>query len=105
MGRTTSDVGLFNLTRISSSSDPGTMNSEPVLDGSQKGNVWGTYIHGIFDNDHFRRRLINALREKRGLAFVQDVTDFAKARDAALDKWADVLRESIDMSFIQELIR
>ena len=95
MGSTTGDVGLFKLKRLDSAF---------VQDGSAKGNVWGTYIHGIFDNDAFRRGLINALREKRGLAPVEDVTDFAKARDAALDKWADVLRESIDMRFIQELI-
>ncbi len=95
MGSTTGDVGLFKLKRLDSAF---------VQDGSAKGNVWGTYIHGIFDNDAFRRGLINALREKRRLAPVEDVTDFAKARDAALDKWADVLRESIDMRFIQELI-
>jgi adenosylcobyric acid synthase len=95
MGSTTGDVGLFKLKRLDSAF---------VQDGSAKGNVWGTYIHGIFDNDAFRRGLINALREKRGLAPVEHVTDFAKARDAALDKWADVLRESIDMRYIQELI-
>jgi len=98
MGRTTGDVGLFNVKR--NSSDTGM-----ILDGSQKGTVWGTYIHGIFDNDAFRRGLINDLRVGRGLAPVEDVTDFAKVRDAALDKWAAVLRESIDMRFIQELIK
>ena len=97
MGRTAGDIGLFNVKRHSS-------DIELIPDGSQKGNVWGTYIHGIFDNDAFRRGLINVLRVKRGLALAEDVTDFAKARDAALDRWADVLRESIDMRFIQELI-
>ncbi len=97
MGRTTGDVGLFNVKRNSSGTGM-------IPDGSQKGTVWGTYIHGIFDNDRFRRELINDLRKKRGLALAEDVTDFAKARDAALDKWAAVMRESIDMNFIQKLI-
>ena len=37
-----------------------------VLDGcvSANGNVIGTYIHGIFDNDEFRSGLINYLRLK-----------------------------------------
>jgi adenosylcobyric acid synthase len=104
MGRTTGDIGLFQLRRIYSDSEIRNSKSEMVLDGSAKGNVWGTYIHGIFDNDAFRRGLINVLRVKRGLALAENVTDFAKARDAALDRWADVLRESIDMRFIQELI-
>ena len=64
MGRTTGDVGLFKLRRTSSDSELGTLNVEPVSDGSAKGNVWGTYIHGIFDNDLFRRGLINSLRTK-----------------------------------------
>jgi adenosylcobyric acid synthase len=104
MGRTTGDVGIFSLKRMSSNSALRTPHSELIPDGSAKGNVWGTYIHGIFDNDNFRRGLINALRDKRGLKPVNDVMDFQKARDGALDKWADVLRESIDMRFIQDLI-
>jgi hypothetical protein len=36
---------------------------------------------------------------------MHEIMDFAKARDAALDKWAGVLRENIDMRFIQELIK
>jgi adenosylcobyric acid synthase len=94
MGRTIGDVGLFRLQRTSLHSAIRNPKSAIELDGSQKENVWGTYIHGIFDNDAFRRGLINTLRAKRGLAPTHEVTDFAKARDAALDKWADVLRES-----------
>ena len=104
MGRTTGDVGLFNLKRVSSSSKPGMMNSEPVLDGSQKGIVWGTYIHGIFDNDRFRRGLINTLRASRGLATIDEVTCFAKERDRALDRWSMVLQENLDMEFIERLV-
>ena len=103
MGRTTGDIGLFKLRRLYSDSEIRNPKFEMVL-GSAKGTVWGTYIHGIFDNDAFRRGLINMLRVKRGLAPAGDVMNFAKARDAALDKWADVLRESIDMRFIQGLI-
>ncbi len=104
MGRTTGDIGLFQLRRINSNSEIRNPKSKMVLDGSAKANVWGTYIHGIFDNDAFRRGLINVLRVKRGLRPAEDITDFAKARDAALDRWADVLRESIDMRFIQDII-
>ena len=105
MGRTTGDIGLFR-----SCSEPllhsaiRNPQSAIELDGSAKDSVWGTYIHGIFDNDAFRRGLINVLRVKRGLAPAADVADFAKSRDAALDKWAAVLRACIDMRFIQDLI-
>jgi adenosylcobyric acid synthase len=104
MGRTTGDIGLFRLRRSNVDSEIRNQKSEIVLDGSAKGSVWGTYIHGIFDNDAFRRGLINVLRVKRGLASAADVADFARSREAALDKWAAVLRACIDMRFIQELI-
>jgi adenosylcobyric acid synthase len=29
--------------------------------------VWGTYFHGIFDNDRFRAGLLGWLRQRRGL--------------------------------------
>jgi adenosylcobyric acid synthase len=104
MGRTTGAVGLFNVKRNASEIELRTLSSELIPDGSAKGNVWGTYIHGIFDNDDFRRGLINALRTKRGLKPMHNIIDFAKARDAALDRWAEVLRENIDMAYIQELV-
>jgi adenosylcobyric acid synthase len=105
MGRTTGDVGLFSVRRCYSGDETQTQNRELIADGSQKDNVWGTYIHGIFDDDKFRRGLINGLRVKRGLLPVDDITNFAKARDHALDNWAEVLKDSIDMGFIRGLIR
>jgi adenosylcobyric acid synthase len=97
MGRTTGDVGLFNVQRFFPL-------PELVPDGSQKGNVWGTYIHGIFDNDLFRRDLINSLRTRRGLTPLPQMIDFEKERDHALDLWADVLRKSIDIHSIKDII-
>jgi adenosylcobyric acid synthase len=104
MGKTTGDVGLFSVKRSSSHSVPLSLNSEPIQDGSAKGNVWGTYIHGIFDNDLFRRGLINLLRTKRGLAPSHEIINFEKARDYALDQWTNLLRNSIDMRFIKDLV-
>ncbi|MCJ7782664.1 MAG: cobyric acid synthase, partial [Desulfobacterales bacterium] len=34
---------------------------------ARKGNVWGTYLHGIFDADEFRRWFIDRLRVRRNL--------------------------------------
>jgi adenosylcobyric acid synthase len=34
---------------------------------SQDGRVFGTYLHGLFDNDNFRRAFLNRIREKKGL--------------------------------------
>ncbi len=100
MGVSKGDVGLFRLFRLA----PRASHLAPVLDGSAKGNVWGTYIHGIFDNDQFRRSLINSLRVKKGLKPIEGIVDYSNSRDDALNAWAKILKENMDMKFIEGLI-
>jgi cobyric acid synthase len=66
---------------------------------SPDGMLWGTYIHGIFDADEFRRWFIDRLRTRRGLP--------AKGRivaqydlEPAFDRLADAVRRSLDMDLI-----
>ncbi|MBI4684414.1 MAG: cobyric acid synthase [Nitrospirae bacterium] len=104
MGVSSGDIGLFKLRRLFSNSSLVTRHSSLVFDGSQKDNVWGTYIHGIFDNNVFRRNLINALRLKKGLAPLEETIDYARLRDDSLNSWAKIIRDSIDMKFVEGLI-
>jgi adenosylcobyric acid synthase len=106
MGRTTGDIGLFRIKRLSPSSHSSLVTYHPsqLLNGSRKGNVWGTYIHGIFDNDRFRGYIINSLRMKRGLKPKESLMNYAQLKDDALNKWAGILKERIDMRFIRNLI-
>jgi adenosylcobyric acid synthase len=67
--------------------------------GLEKERVWGTYLHGIFDADEFRRWFVDGLRRRRGLAplvKIQSVYDV----DAAIDRLADVVRESLPIEDI-----
>lgn len=105
MGISKGDTGLFKLKRLVLDPRPSTLNSELISDGSLKRNVWGTYIHGIFDNDRFRRDIINSIRKKKGLNPLKKVVDYSKLRDEAMDKWAVVIKENIDMEFIEGLLR
>lgn len=98
MGVTTGDAGLFKLKKF-------PPDSETRTDGSIKGNVWGTYIHGIFDNDGFRRCLINGLRIKRGLETLEESADYSTLRDESLNRWARTLKENMDMEFIERVIK
>jgi adenosylcobyric acid synthase len=99
MGRTTGDVRLFTLKRISAH------HSESIIsEGSVKGNVWGTYLHGIFDNNQFRRHFINRLRVKRGFGAVSSRVDYASLREEALEKWASIMQKHIDMRSIENII-
>jgi adenosylcobyric acid synthase len=71
---------------------------------SSDGNVIGTYLHGIFDNNEFRLELINRLRESKELApmLAEELSTVDKERE--YDKLADWFREHVDMDLIYEKI-
>ncbi len=96
MGHTTGDVGLFQIRRLN---HPDGMKgtNDSVLDGSVKGNVWGTYVHGIFDNDGMRTAVINSLRSRRDLPPREGMFCYQTKREEAINKWADTLRKSVDI--------
>lgn len=63
------------------------------------GRIWGTYLHGIFDDDRFRRWFVDRLRQARGMAPAGRILA-AYDVDAALDRLADVVRENVKISAI-----
>jgi adenosylcobyric acid synthase len=71
---------------------------------SNNGNVIGTYVHGIFDNDEFRLELINCLRRNKTLSPIQP-EDLSKVdKERQYDKLADLFKKHINMDLIFEQI-
>ncbi|GAB4345437.1 MAG: cobyric acid synthase [Desulfobulbaceae bacterium] len=70
---------------------------------SEDGRVWGTYLHGIFDDDVFRRWFIDRLREKRALQPLDRVVA-PYDLEPAFDRLAEVVRGSLDMDRIYALL-
>lgn len=77
-----------------------------ISDGaiSEDGRVWGTYVHGIFDNDPFRREFIRRIGKTKGLAIAleNEVGDripfnYRESKEAHYDKLAALVRENVDM--------
>ncbi len=66
--------------------------------------IWGAYLHGIFDSDRFRRWFIDNLREKAGLARLDSILAPYNL-ESAFDSLADVVRKSIDMRSIYNLLQ
>jgi len=64
--------------------------------------VIGTYVHGLFDSPEILRRLLNTTAETHNLPEPL-IAEFSM--DAEYDRLAQVVRESIDMSLINSLIR
>lgn len=84
----------------------GKEQGEPHAEGAQSedGLMWGTYIHGILHNDTLRRSWLNRLRERRGWEPEEQLLQFGKRRDEAIDRLADHVRRHLDMDRIYAMI-
>ena len=69
---------------------------------SENGLVWGTSIHGLFDQAGFRRGWLNRARGRKGLPFVspRESELVTTQLGAELDRWADHLQQHLNMDLI-----
>lgn len=98
MGETEARTYLFELSRESGGKAYDGVSSEDGL-------VFGTYLHGIFDNVTFRRRLLNFVRRRKGLPELPpcDLNPELE-RQREYDRVAEVVRNSVDVDFIYRLL-
>ncbi|GJL53357.1 MAG: hypothetical protein NPIRA02_04890 [Nitrospirales bacterium] len=82
--------------------------SELAFDGGcrEDRNVWGTYIHGVFDQPVFRRMWLNRIRERKGLVAVDvSVSKTVSQRlSNALDRWADHVEKHVNFMPVLHLL-
>jgi len=80
--------------------------SAVVADGAVSADrrVFGTYIHGIFDDDNFRHAFLDAARAACGLAPHSAKTFFAAERQSRLDRLAAHVRRALDLDMIRSWV-
>jgi len=97
------EKALFKITKRGSA-------QTDINDGvvSKEGMVWGTYIHGMFDNNSFRRAFINFLRIKKGLtiySFIhQDRISYQERKDREYGRLACLVRDNLNMDKIYHIL-
>jgi adenosylcobyric acid synthase len=62
--------------------------------------VWGSYLHGLFDADVFRRDFLNQLRQRRALSPLP--VHPVPSLDAELARLAEVVKANVDMAAIRK---
>lgn len=95
-GISSGDLNLFEIFRLA--------NRETLRDGSRKENVWGTYLHGIFTNDTFRRALLNRHRIKKGLPPLPVKVSYWKVLDEAISALSDFVEKYLDMKALYRVL-
>ncbi len=67
--------------------------------------IWGSYLHGIFDNGPWRRAWLNLLRHRRGMPELPTgIANYREERETMLDNLADLVEQSLDLNPILTLL-
>lgn len=103
MGETKLSESISPMFKIKTRSNKNCSIKDGAL--SNKYDVWGTYIHGIFDNNDFRKEVINhLLKKKADQNYDQEMIDFKNKQEEQLDKLADKVKNNIDLEKLYEII-
>ena len=86
---------LFELTDIS-----GKIRGDGAV--SNDGRVYGSYLHGVFDQPDFRNLILNKLRMKKGLPLKARASGINL--DAEFEKLADLVENNLDMKWLDKII-
>lgn len=71
----------------------------------QQGSVYGSYIHGLFDENGVAQTIVRALYERRELPFDENAVFDAHAyRESQYDLLAKTVREALDMELIYQIL-
>ena len=89
--------------------------SDGRLDGMEgkEGRVFGSYLHGLFDNERLTEALLKNLAEERGEDFSgirpcgndKKEETIAEYKEKQYDKLADLVRDSLDMKKIYQILQ
>jgi len=69
---------------------------------SEDGLIWGTSIHGLFDQPEFRRSWLNRSRGRKGLPLIslRESELVTTQLRAELDRWADHLQQHLNINLV-----
>ncbi|MDD6307485.1 MAG: cobyric acid synthase [Clostridiales bacterium] len=74
-------------------------------DGAFKNNVYGTYVHGIFDEGDIAAEIVKTLGIKKGISMEHlSSMDYQAFKEREYDKLADTLRKYLDMDAIYQML-
>ena len=98
MGDTTRDAAALPFSTLTRAD--GTV----VSDGCQAENVYGTYLHGVFDAPGIALGLAQSLAARKGISLDDAACDTAGYKEREYDCLADAVRQALDMDLIYGIL-
>jgi adenosylcobyric acid synthase len=74
-------------------------------EGASTGAVRGTALHGLFEEDGFRRAFLADVAAHRGKRWQSSGVSFAAARESQIDRLADMVEAHLDMGALEALLK
>ena len=69
-------------------------------------NIYGTYIHGVFDKEGVAAAVVSALADKKGVELSGgDASGHREFKEKEYDRLAAILRENLDMERVYSMLR
>ena len=100
MGRTALHAGTQPFTEIVD-----MITGARRQEGACRGNVYGSYLHGIFDSEAAAAGIVRALAKAKGISGEMEMSvDFAAFKERQYDLLADGLRAHLDMERIYRIL-
>lgn len=78
--------------------------SDGCTDGDFNGNVYGCYVHGIFDENEIAKEIVRSLYSAKGLEYTEQDIDRNAYKEKQYDILAEEVRKNIDMNFVYKII-
>lgn len=67
---------------------------------TKDGRIWGSYLHGIFDNEEMVFGLVHDIMREKGITPGENHLSVAEYKEIQYNKLADLIRNSLDMEQI-----
>ena len=98
MGRTTRSEGTrpaFHVHNDGGTREDGAVSSDP--------RAWGTYLHGVFDSDGFRKSFLDGIRRRKGIETTA-AGSYDRLKQEGFDKLAAIVRSNLNMKKVYDIL-
>lgn len=100
------EIHMGITTAVDDAVHPVLLFEDGTMDGfrSQDGRIWGSYLHGIFDDDSFRQAFISQLMKEKGISGEVNVIPHQEYKKQQYDKLEQLLRDHLDIDAIYHML-
>jgi len=98
IGQTTDQAKGMHFAVLSTGSGSSDLNNDGCVSADER--VFGTYLHGLFDNDNFRHQFLLAARAFHKLAPPDGLHRWKQLREDSMNRLAREVEKALDMEAI-----